>query len=203
MIKKSGKTYSRTVNSLFISHTSLNRFLQVSEAIILANDLLQNPEFYDRVATHPGFDLADVSPEIIAGLMCETHIKMSVHLYYATNAHLPIDGFDDISNPSCIHLNVWNINRSAASICNTIIHSCVHAVNAYNSQLDFGHGGNAAGGKDNTAPFWIGALAQRMVSDDEAVITPFRHDPDLPVKKVQIPDVDSLVGFSQSMWLTC
>ena len=203
MIKTFSRTYSRTARSLFISNSGLSRFYQVTEAILLANELLQNPEFYYRIAAHPGFEMADVAPEIIAGLLCETQLKMTVDLYYALDAQKNIDGYDDLNNPSSIHLNIWKINRSAASICNSIIHGCVHAVNAYNPFYSFGHGAYPAMINEHTAPYWIGALAQRMVSTEEPIILPLEHDPNKQHVQPILNDCDAIQSFSQSMWLTC
>jgi hypothetical protein len=160
------------INSLLIASPPLNRFLQVSEAVVMANELLNNVAFYNNIAAHPYFDMADISPKEIAELMMETKIKLSVDLYYASNSELYIDGYDDLYTPSLLHLNLWKVNRSAASICNSLIHGCVHAVNAYNNSYGFGHG-EPEDPKENTAPYWIGALAQRMVCKGAPLFLPW------------------------------
>jgi hypothetical protein len=88
-----------------------------------------------------------------------------------------IDGYDDSENPSFIHLNIWKIHRSPASICNTIIHSCVHAVNAMHPEHFFGHGERALTNEQNSAPYAIGALAQRVVSKGLSSYIALEHDP--------------------------
>ena len=190
-------------NSIRIDHTGLRHYLQLSEAVIMTNDLLQHDAFYEQIAQHPGFDMANVSPETIAMLMHETLIKMHVDLYYALNSVLNIDGYDDPVNPSAIHLNIWKINRDPASICNSMINACVHAVNAYNWQYSFGHGDISPVGKENTAPYWIGALAQRMVSGEDARLLKFQHDPCKASAQTIKPDFDDIQALSQSIWLTC
>src|SRR4051812_35363462 len=103
-------------------------YLQVYEAASKVNELLESDEFYERIAEHPDFDLADVSPATIAVLIRKAHLDMTVDLYYALNPLKNIDGYDDTRNPSVIHLNIWKIDRPVASICNSMIHACVHAV---------------------------------------------------------------------------
>jgi|GEM_PF-1975598 len=198
MIRTFDKNYSRSLNSLFIAQAGVNRFIRVTEAINLANDLLQNPEFYYQVAAHPGFDRSDVSPEVIAGLLCETQVKISVGLYYAKDAHRNIDIYDDLLDPSMVHLNIWTINRSAASICNSIIHGCIHAVNAYNMHYEFSHSDGSPAANHNTAPYWIGALAQRIVAGDDTIILPLEHDPEPPVRTAK----NASPAIADSIWLT-
>lgn len=164
-------------NSNSIQVTCGNRqFSQVKEAVMLANELLGKKEFYDRIAAHNAYAMANVSPAGISELMRTTRLKMTVDLYYAMNSTLNIDGYDDTEHPFTIHLNIWKIDRSPASICNTIIHACVHAVNAQHPEHYFGHGDHTVAGKDNTAPYRIGALAQQMVSKDEPVYITLEHD---------------------------
>ncbi len=199
MIRTFSRTYTRSLNSLFVEQAGPHRFIRVTEAINMANELLQNEEFYYEIASHPGFDGADVSPEIIAGLLCETQVKISVELYYAKDAHRNIDLYDDLLNPSRAHLNIWTINRSAASICNSIIHACVHAVNAYNPHYEFSHGEASPKANANTAPFWIGGLAQKMVSGNEAILLPLEHDPEPPRPTA----ANCAPGVAGSIWLAC
>ena len=163
----------------------------------MANDVLQNDDFYAHISKHAGFHLADISPDHIAELLRKTRIEMNISLYYALSPLKNFDGFDDMEQPRNIHLNAWKIDRSPASICNTIIHSCVHAVNAHHNEYYFGHGDNRLAGKANTAPYWIGALAQTMVSPDEPIIVPLEHDH----HERAVIDVRNLFGshFAQSV----
>lgn len=192
---------SRIVNAVHIAHAGIRHFLKVGEAVLLANDLLRQEAFYEAIAAHASFDMADVAPDMVAEFMRETRIKMSVNMYYALNPKLTIDGYDDEHDPSAIHLNIWNVNRSPASICNTIIHACVHAVNVYNPQFSFGHGKGNAFTQQNTAPYWIGALAQRILAPEEPFVF-MEHDPNPPAAKALFNDPGTVQAFSQSLWLT-
>ena len=172
-------------NAIHIDSSGVRNFSQVHTAAAMANELLGNIEFYYRIALHNSFDLADVPPETIAELIGNTTIEMSFNLYRANSPIKNYDGYDDPENPSLIHLNIWKIDRSPASICNTIIHSCIHAVNAHHNQYYFGHGDISLHGKENTAPYWIGALAQQIVSKDDTMILPLEHDRYVPHKELQ------------------
>jgi hypothetical protein len=163
-------------NRIQIDCTGIGNFNNVKEAVMMANAILAIDPFYDRIAAHSSFDMADISPTTIARLMKDSSFTMTLHLYYSLSPVKNIDGYDDQDDPFAIHMNIWKIDRSPESMCNTIIHACVHAVNACNDDFYFGHGDEALYGKENTAPYWIGALAQSMMSDEEAIIIPLEHD---------------------------
>jgi hypothetical protein len=154
----------------------------VQEAVEKANEVLRNPEFYAQVAQQSSFDLATIPPKTVAGLMYDARLKITVDLYYSVSPLSNIDGYDDQDRPDVVHLNIWKIDRSVASICNSIIHGAVHAVNAqinlyYFNHCYFGHGDSRREGKEKTAPYAIGAIAQKLLSKDEAIIVPLEHDP--------------------------
>ena len=168
---------SRITNrAVQIDITGIGNFNTVKEAAMMANDVLRDEEFYKQIALHPFFDRCNTTPATIARLMRESAFTMTVDLYYALSPVKNIDGYDDPENPFVIHMNVWKIDRSPESMCNTIIHACVHAVNAYFEEYEFGHGDHSLNGKENTAPYWIGALAQRMNSIEDPIIIPLEHD---------------------------
>ena len=168
---------SRITNrAVQIDITGIGNFNTVKEAAMMANDVLRDEEFYKLIALHPSFDHCNTTPATIARLMRESAFTMTIDLYYALSPVKNIDGYDDPENPFVIHMNVWKIDRSPESMCNTMIHACVHAVNAYFEEYEFGHGDHSFNGKGNTAPYWIGALAQRMNSIEEPIIIPLEHD---------------------------
>lgn len=169
-------------SGITIQYNCSRYYRRVQEAVERTNELFQEDLFYDNIARQRRFDLATIPSQAIAELMRSTCLNMKVELYYSLSPLHNIDGYDDMNNPSIIHLNLWRIDRSPASLCNTIVHACVHAVNAqinsyYFNQFYFGHGDQFRANKDNTAPYAIGAIAQKMVSDNEAVIIPLEHDP--------------------------
>jgi len=161
-------------NAIRIIYTGLRPSLL--KAADNVNELLATEEFYNNIACLNNFDLADASPQLIADLMRKASIDMTIDLYYAFNPIKNIDSYDDLADPSVIHMNIWKIDRPVASICNALIHSCVHAVNAYHNKYYFGHGDMSLKGKENTAPCKIGVLAEQMISKGMAAYIPFEHD---------------------------
>lgn len=156
----------------------------VQEAVAKTNRLLQDGRFYDTVARHDWFDLSTLSPAEIAVLMRSAAFKMEVDLYYAVSPVKNIDIYDDDRNPDIIHLNIWKLERPVASICNTLLHSCVHAVNARYSNHYFGHGDNNIAGKKLTAPYLIGAIGEEMLDGKCKYTVPLEHDVILPGTRV-------------------
>jgi len=163
--------------AIHIDCAETGHFNNIREAALIANLVLRNEAFYRSIAAIPSFDHCDTSPAIIARLLSEAAFTMTLNLYYSLSPIRNIDGYDDEENPFNVHINVWKTDRSPESMCNTMIHACVHALNACHPQYYFGHGDNTLQGKHNSAPYRIGAIAQTMVSNDEPVIIPLEHDP--------------------------
>jgi hypothetical protein len=151
-------------------------YMQVYEAITKVNELFGTEAFYQQLAELPDFDMADVSPVTIAALIKKARLDMSLDLYYALNPLKNIDGYDDIRTPSVIHMNLWRIDRPVPSLCNTLVHATVHAVNAFYDRFYFGHGDLPGVAKHNTAPYRIGALAEYMISGEEQPYNLMEHD---------------------------
>jgi hypothetical protein len=167
--------------AITIKHTGTHANRKVKDAVEEANQLLRSLELYDAIAAQPGFMLASHSPSVIAELMRAARFSMRLGLYHSENPLDAIDGYDDLEDPLLIHLNIWRLDRSPASICNSLLHACVHAVNAnvnhsFLSQYYFGHGPACTPGKERSAPYAIGAVAQRLLSGDDAVLLPLEHD---------------------------
>ncbi len=166
------------MNTMCIEYSGMRPIVQ--EAVTKANKLLQDEQFYDNIMKHSHFELANISPAEIAKLMRTAGIKMEVELYYAVSPVKNIDLYDDDNNPNLIHMNIWKLERPVSSICNTLLHSCVHAVNSVYNRHYFGHGDTTLPGKEQTAPYMIGAIAQNMVSGGMEDIIPFEHDMMVP-----------------------
>ncbi len=147
----------------------------VTDAVLAANMLLMKDEFYKRVAALSPFAMATVSPTIIAALLRSAGIGITVGVYYSICPDKKIDGFDNECNPNEVFLNFWTLDRSIASLCNTIVHGCVHAVNAQCSDYYFGHGDEHAADNDASAPYAIGSLAESMIGNPQPYA--LHHDP--------------------------
>lgn len=170
------------MNGITIDYDGVRSYRGVQQAVARTNDLLRDPAFYEEIATQPRFALSSSPSDTIADLMRKARIIMRVNLYYAISPLYNIDGYDDTENPFIAHMNIWRIDRSVASLCNSLVHACVHAVNAqanrfYFNQYYFGHGPATGTVREKTAPYAIGAIAQRLVSGEETIILPLDHDP--------------------------
>jgi hypothetical protein len=145
---------------------------ELTDAAVKANELLQSLQFYADIKAHPTFKFADCSPAVIADLIFNATIGMTVELYFDDNPR--VFGYDDTVHPEIIHINSNRNEFNVPALANTMIHETVHAVNNLNQQYYFGHHGNSSWGKENTAPYWIGNHAEQLIRGS-ATITPMIH----------------------------
>ncbi len=81
----------------------------------------------------------------------------------------PTTAYVDDDYPNTVFLNSRKLDRDISEIVNTIVHECVHAVDAALTNVSFGHGDNNWRGKGNSAPYWIGNLAESILSGEKSV----------------------------------
>lgn len=120
--------------------------------------------------------MATITPRQLTDMLCNTNLQLTVDTYWPLHFSSMADAYDDKLNPNTIHLNRLKLNRPAHSICNTMVHQCVHALNACYPSYYFGHGCNKPDGKENTAPFRIAALAQQIITGDKKAVQPMLHE---------------------------
>lgn len=174
-----------------IAYSGFHKNLKI--AVNHVNNLLQQEYFYQGIQKQESFAMADVNPRQLAELMRIADMQINIDLYYSLfpfSTALVADVKDDYST---IRLNKWNLNRPVESLCNTLMHECVHAVNAAFPQFSFGHGDEDCETNDNTAPFRIAALAQQFIAADNSIYQamaeeevsglPFLHHFTGPVRK--------------------
>lgn|SRR6185312_6689427 len=135
--------------------------LVLIDALFRTNLLLEEDFFYQAISEHGNFDMANIDASTIAKLLKKSTLRMTVDTYLRPWSKA--DTIDDLDEPTMIYLNQWRLNRSIPNFCNIFIHQVIHAVNAENPQYEFGHGDNSSIGKENTAPYWIGSLAERTI----------------------------------------
>lgn len=157
-----------------VSYNGSNQ--QVESAVDLVNTLFPFESFLQKISYHPHFDLADVSPTEVANLIVQSDVHMSVDMYFSLQQSNDAFCYDDPDDATRIHLNQWTISRSVDSICNTIVHQCIHALNAANPNCYFGHGDNNSIGKEQTAPYWIAGVVQKVVANDRDKYEPIYHE---------------------------
>jgi hypothetical protein len=135
----------------------------VITVVAQANDVLGNNEFYKRIAKKDDFTYTDESPKDIAGWIKESTLTVTVRVYKGKPGS-PTTAYVDPKFPNTIFLNSRKLGRDTPKIVNTIIHECVHTVDRSLTNARFGHGDNRRRGKRNSAPYWIGRLAERILN---------------------------------------
>lgn len=158
----------------------------VKTAVNLVSSLLQYEGFYDTIRRHRKFDMANVPPSWIADLVQSSDICMNIDFYYSVNPFSNALSYDDVKSPFTIHLNKWNLSKSVGSICNAIVHQCIHAVNSLYPQYCFGHG-NETENMNNTAPYWIANLAQQIILQDDSTAEFLCHEQDMNIPAILQP----------------
>lgn len=135
----------------------------VTEALVLVRSLLDRADFYAKIAAHDRFDYANATPAQIAALLRESNAAVTI-VGYSPRRRSKVLAYEDARYPGTVFLNVRRLDRSPESVAATIVHECVHAVDSQHATLDFGHGKNGARGKENTAPYFIDAIAYEMLA---------------------------------------
>lgn len=148
----------------------------IRAAVTYVNNLFIYTPFLDAIYTNKHFDMADIPPKKIVDMIDNTDLQLSVNLYWPLPNINTAYAYDDPQNPLAIHMNKMALNRPVHSLCNTMVHQCVHALNIQNPSCYFGHGDNNPTGKNNTAPFWIAGLAQKFVAEDDKIYEPMYHE---------------------------
>lgn len=157
----------------------------IKAATTYVNNLFVYTPFLEAIYCNTHFDMADVSPKKIVKMIEHTNLKLTLDLYLPALLSNKAYAYDDPNKQSIIHMNKIALNRPIHSICNTMVHQCVHALNAHHPSTYFGHGSNTAEGKDNTAPFWIAGLAQRIVAADDRLFEAMPHEDDAHIPLIQ------------------
>jgi hypothetical protein len=160
--------------NVIFSETDAN----VTAAVNRTNLLLKDATFFDRIRRHDRFDMSTATPRQIADLMETSNATVEVELYTSRWPWSKALAYEDSRYPNKVFLNSRRLNRSIASICATIVHECVHALDASAPNLRFGHGDNNPNGKENTAPNWISDLAYEMVAGKPAELAQLFTDMD-------------------------
>jgi hypothetical protein len=144
---------------------------EVAQATEMSNQLLNEPEFYRQIESHQKFDDSNISPAVIAGLMKDSTLEFKIEIFHPqfldAIKYRKTFAYTDGNFPNTLFLNAKKLDREVEDIAATIIHEAIHALDEELEDYNFGHGNNKAKGKDNTAPYWIGHLAYRMLTRKE------------------------------------
>lgn len=157
-----------------ISYNGMNE--TVKAAITYVNSLFIYAPFLHTIHAQKQFDMATVSPQKIVQMIEKTDMQLCLDLYWPNSMTRSGYAYDDPLDADTLHLNRLALNRPVHSICNTLVHQCIHSLNARYPNTYFGHGNNKTEGKSKTAPIWIAGIAQKLVAKDDNVFEMMAHE---------------------------
>lgn len=129
--------------------------------------------------------MADVQPSQLAEVIRYTELHMHVREYFSPKPLHKTHSYDDPEDKRNLYLNRWTIDRPLHSICNTLMHQCVHALNYIWDIYYFGHGDNNPEGKENTAPFRIAQFAQQLVANNKKIFETMIHEEQSDIQAIE------------------
>lgn len=144
---------------------------QIKNAIAKAKEILATPGFYDGIRVKKNFTHTSEPASDIADALKKAKLTVRVRGYKGgddTRTLAYVDG----DFPTTIFINSSKTeDRKVLSITNTLIHETIHILDRSVPEARFGHGGNSSNGKKNSAPYWIGAYASKILSGDASTTT--------------------------------
>lgn len=138
------------------------------ESIELANSVLKNPKFYEKLRTVKVFDYSDITGEILSNLILDSKITAQVIMKTPLNPFSNATAYTKPQFPESIFIYnkyVENRNVELADIVCTLAHEYLHLVDFEAEDYDFGHGNNYSSGKENTAPYLIETIAREIINN--------------------------------------
>lgn len=146
--------------------------LNIQQAVQMANSILKNEDFYEKIRQISKFDLSTATPYVIADLIANSNLEFKIELFYPSGwkamKYRKTFAYTDGNYPNTLFLNLKKLDREIEDIAATIIHEGIHALDNECINYTFGHGNNSSIGKDNTAPYWIGNLAYQILKDNSS-----------------------------------
>ena len=137
----------------------------IKVAVDKANAILNNPAFWDEVEKLPQFDNTALTPFEIAKVLQEANQEIMIVTYWRWNPLRPRTCVNATTvSATKIKINTRCFSHDLKTAVNTLVHEATHAGDFLNGQWDFTHVDNGNDGEeDNTAPWAIGALAEKFV----------------------------------------
>lgn len=157
---------------------------KIIDACAFTNSLAANPAFWEAIRAKAQFDYTDLSPAEIARRLREADATITVKLWKPPfGRYRNTVAVTDRRHPHTLFYNQNKLHRSTADIVNTIVHEYVHNVDYFadgHDQIEFGHGSQVATAKEESAPYWIGELAETLYrsahSTPKAKPEPLEHE---------------------------
>lgn len=136
--------------------------IKIADAVICANRILQSKEFYSRIKLYSHFDNSPMSGEWVSIeiFACNDTIQVTEYSKRWTKC------LAKTQTEICV--NTAKLDRSNASITNTIIHEMVHYVDwDTNHRWDYTHYGQGSEDPPASAPYVIGMIAEQLTEENK------------------------------------
>lgn len=151
---------------------------KINDAIIEAQKILTDENFYSLIKQKPSFDFSNAGNSTqISDAIKSCPLILHIKTYKSIGPSL---GKEYPNDPTSIYINISWLRfhgRTIPSIVNTLIHEAVHAADSDNEDLEFNHGDdNKSIGKGNSAPYWIGCLSEILLENPGKVISVLEVD---------------------------
>lgn len=130
----------------------------------IANEILMDENFYQKIIEKQSFDMATCPPQIVADYIKTHRQTLCCNVKTYKKRFSRALAYYTPSRPTDININTAKINRTTGSIVATFIHEYIHMIDDIIEENYFGHGDNKRAGKLNTAPYWIDNLSQSIVT---------------------------------------
>ncbi len=137
----------------------------VKDAVKIANEMMKGRYgLLAGIKNVKEYDMANCSSDTIYTSMkyvYEKHqVVLNVKRYW--NPFSKCVAWFNPKKPLDMNLNRWKVSRSKHSVVGSILHEYTHLVDNQYMHLSFGHGSNSRKGKQNTAPYKIGYIANNL-----------------------------------------
>jgi hypothetical protein len=172
------------------SYTGLNEKLRRAAAFV--NRLDTTDTFWDAVRGKPDYDYTRLSSAEVHRRLRTSDGTVRVKLWTPKpGTYVNTIAVTRKSSPWFIYYNTRKLDRLTSSMVNTIVHEFVHSVDYFDdgdSNINMGHGGSSSVGKQDSAPYWIGARAGRLYR--EAVNLPREFEEEEEYVHEEVEDID-------------
>lgn len=175
-----GKTYISACKTVDIAHLA-NLFIEagkkrfnykasvdfITAAVEKANKLLESKEFYEELAKIKNFDGTNITGEVLANLIKISKVEAIVEIYKSKWPWSSVNAYTSPQQPDIIKLNYnqFKKRKDPNSWAVTLIHEYIHLVDFENLDYTFGHEGNLRKENENTAPYKVEKIAEKLLSN--------------------------------------
>jgi hypothetical protein len=141
----------------------------LKQAVAITNELLEGKRgFFDEVRQIKAFDfsknVATQKPVTGEEVVTQLAQKVDVTVQKWTPWYIFSKAYATTVPGTVIYLNARKLDRSVSSLVSTLTHEAVHIADNDPKTRFFGHGNNSPKGKDNTAPYKLDAIAERIAA---------------------------------------